>query len=350
MGDDHLDRETSISAEITPTGVEAKSRSRAVAAFDRLVGNIIEIANAPLEARNSERRATTKVQAEIIAALGKAMVERIGSDEEFAAAAMEAHLDSVALKIENKKHVVRAAIEDLKQNPPTKEQTESGPDKLDEEFTSRFERFAEDATADNLRIKWGKILAAEIRRPGSISRKAMRIVDEIDSDTAFQFEVFCQNRIDNVVPRCISASLSFDQKANFVGAGLIIDPGLTGQVRLFSEVKDSEGTDLWISDYGFAAVAYKKGTSFSNNGDRETAPLVGMQESPGTPAYILTEVGHQIASIFEDKSEQAWAAFLDALATLLAPNEVREYRKTPNGLLQIRLRLKKPEAVSPPTA
>jgi hypothetical protein len=53
---------------------------------------------------------------------------------------------------------------------------------------NRFERFAEDASTDELRQRWGRVLSAEIRKPGTFSPKVLRIVDEIDQSTAAIFE------------------------------------------------------------------------------------------------------------------------------------------------------------------
>jgi hypothetical protein len=47
MVEDHLDKETSVSVDLTETGVTAKAKSRLVAAIDRLGGNLLEILNAP---------------------------------------------------------------------------------------------------------------------------------------------------------------------------------------------------------------------------------------------------------------------------------------------------------------
>jgi hypothetical protein len=50
-GDDHLDKETSVVVDLTPTGVTAKAKSRFVAAIDRLCGNAVELANTSMENR-----------------------------------------------------------------------------------------------------------------------------------------------------------------------------------------------------------------------------------------------------------------------------------------------------------
>ena len=56
-GDEHLDKETSVAVDLTPTGVTAKAKSRFVAAVDRLCGNAVELVNTQMERRISRDRA-----------------------------------------------------------------------------------------------------------------------------------------------------------------------------------------------------------------------------------------------------------------------------------------------------
>lgn len=343
---DHLDKEISVSAELTESGVTAKAKSRTLAAIDRLLGSVLDSWSAPLEIKSAELREQSAAKIEVIRKIGEMAAKRLDNDPESADQLLDYLITSSVRKHENKRLVLRETIEDLRRDAPTADEANSGTEVLEEEFLSRFERYAEDATEEGLRVKWGKVLAAEIRNPGSISRKAMRIVDEISPIVAYEFENFCQNRIGNVIPKCLSGELTFNQKTKFVEYELISDPGLTGQVRIFGEARDNEGEDLWICNYEFALIAYRKGITFNNHGKRDTPPLIEHEKGPGTPVYILTDVGYQIASIFNIKAEENWDRFLSVLADLIAPNEVRDYRKSPNGNLQLRSRIQRPEAAT----
>ena len=156
--EDHLDKETSVSAELTPTGgVKASARSRAVAAFDRLIGNAFEKWNAPMEAKAAEVRAVSDSRLKVIEAVTALGLDKLRNNSEMAARAIENHFGKILDRQDNKEAVVAAAVEDLRLQPPTEQEASSGEDELQGPFVNRFERYAEEATTDGLRQKWGRV-------------------------------------------------------------------------------------------------------------------------------------------------------------------------------------------------
>src|SRR6185312_17311032 len=130
MGKDHLDNETSVSADLTPTGVKASAKSRLVAAIDRLGGNIVDFVNIPIEAKNAEKRAVMDGRTRAIDAMTSIGIERMKADPEFAERAIRSNLGSIFARQENKDAVVEKAIEDLRRQPPSDEDARSGKDVL----------------------------------------------------------------------------------------------------------------------------------------------------------------------------------------------------------------------------
>jgi hypothetical protein len=170
-GDDHLDRETSVSAELTPSGLKAGAKSRLIAAIDRLGGNAVEWINVRMEADLSARRARIEGERQLIEAVVKYGIERIGKDEDFARRALENTFRKAIQNQANKDAVLHEAIEDLRESPPHPAENEAGGSALDDQFMDRFEYYAEGATSEQLRQKWGRVLAAEIRKPGPFLRR-----------------------------------------------------------------------------------------------------------------------------------------------------------------------------------
>lgn len=118
----------------------------------------------------------------MVEALGRAAVDRIGHDFEFARAIIGKSICGTAQRYFNKQEVVIAALEDLTHRPPNAEQAASGSDKLDPAFLNRLERYAEDAEDDSAREKWARVLSGEIRCPGRFTAKTMCLIDEISAD------------------------------------------------------------------------------------------------------------------------------------------------------------------------
>lgn len=336
MSDDHLSNEISVSAELTPTGVSAKAKSRTVSAFDRLIGSVIDRFTPKLERPAALTRSENARDVRISDALTDKMVEMIHADPTIAERALEQHLGSVGRRQENREAVVTLALEDLRQHPPTDEQNDSGSEKLDEDFFGRFERFAEDATSDQLRERWGRVLASEIRKPGTFSAKVMRVVDELDGSTATLFEKICEFRLGNCIPKALLPTIDYMDQTRLVSAGLIVDPGM-GQSRLGYEAKDGEGNTLKMLPFGIATLGIVAPQAFAYPG-AEKPPVQDHDGRPAVPIWLLTDVGHAISSILVDQEPQAFDKFIDCVAEYLKPGEVRDYRKIAghDGLIPVR--------------
>ncbi len=64
---------------------------------------------------------------------------------------------------------------------------EIGPDRPDSDWTARFFRIAEDITTEQMQVLWGKILAGEVKRPGSFSLRTLDILKNISHKEAERF-------------------------------------------------------------------------------------------------------------------------------------------------------------------
>lgn len=328
LGEDHLDTETSVSAELTPTGVKASAKSRFVAAIDRMGGNIVDLLNAPMEAKSAERRALTAGRIRAIEAVTQLGIDRLKSDPDFAERALRSHLGSVFARQDNKDGVLLKAIEDLRRQPPTDEEATNGAEVLEEAFQSRFERYAEEATTEELREKWGRVLASEIRKPNTFSRKALRVVDELDAATAKVFERVCEARLGNTIPKALIGEIAFHEIAKLVTADLLIEPGM-GQVQHASETNDSAGVDLWLWAFDTLAVAATKETYPDTPFGEETKIFNFEGGQPQMPVYVLTDVGRAIASILPDNLAENVGKLVVNMSEAMPNSEVRRYVSDP---------------------
>jgi hypothetical protein len=333
MAEDHLNTETSVSAEITETGVKAAAKSRTVAAIDRLVGNVADWGNVLLEGGLSRRRAHIEGERALIEAAAKYGVERMGLDDEFAKRAFENHFKKIAQAQINKDAVVGAAVEDLRQNVPSDEQAASGPELVSEEFMGRFEGYAETATTEQLRERWGRILAGEIRKPGTFSSKVLRTTDELDGETARIFETLMRYQVGDVLIKpLMNPDLDFNTTLKLVGAGLLVDPGFGGQSRLFGSAATTAGKKLWISPFGSVALAIPQDTAI-DYGSNEI--LSNNDGTPSIPVYILTDVGTALSSILPANEPRVAAEYADKLRGILPEGALQMYASSPDGTLRL---------------
>src|SRR5690606_4389133 len=152
-------------------------------AFDRFGGSVFDAASAHIEAHTAKRRATTDGEVKLIKTISQYGVERLVAHPEEAERAFQRHLWKVRKEKENTDGVMQTALEDLRNNPPD-EASAQNEEPLSEEFLDRMEDYSARASTDDLRQRWGRVLASEIRKPGTFSGKVLRVVDELDSEAA----------------------------------------------------------------------------------------------------------------------------------------------------------------------
>ncbi|WP_064651865.1 DUF2806 domain-containing protein [Rhizobium sp. WYCCWR10014] len=312
MAEDHLSNETSVSAELTDTGVKAAAKSRAVAAIDRLAGNIADLGNSWLESINIRRRAKSEGERQLIEATARYGIERLQIDEAFANRAFENHFKKIAGQQVNKDAVVTEAIDDLRRTPPTDDEAPAGPAAVSEEFMSRFEHFAEAATSEELRERWGRVLAGEIRKPGTFSPKVLRATDELDREAAALFESLMPYRVRDLLVISIMPELSFEEKLLLVSAGLIVEPGTSGHRNTFGTIKVKGEEEAWASSFGSLTLSFPKSVSVSHK-NSEIISLA--RQEPAFGVYILTDVGRALSSILPFNEIQVGVEYAKRLIT-----------------------------------
>lgn len=320
MTENQSDDEVAISAELTPTGVKARAKSRLISAIDQLGGNLLSLINVPLERRLNRSRAVGRADVKLIDGLADLRLEHLHDNPDFAAEALRTHLKTSISRQENKAQVVAKALEDLHSDPPSDQDNTSGREELGEEFIDRFERYAEGATTEQLRERWGRVLASEIRKPDTFSNKVLRVTDELDADTAELFERLCEHRIGNTLPMCLVPDLSYGDKMKLVSAGLLIDPGATKQLRMSHKIRDTLGNPLIAIPFGRYALTFSESAKIPKR--TKTSSLISSEGTLAITVYIITEEAVAISSILKNTEAQSFDRVLDCIAREIAPTRV----------------------------
>ena len=312
---DHLDNNVAIAAQLVERGIQLKAQSRAVSGIDRLLGNLSELVNAPIERRNARIRA----EQDIIEALRDEAVARIKDGRGIAQQILETKINRVAQEHFNKEEVVAAAIEDLRNRPPTPEQAADGPDQLDSTFLNRFERYAEQADDLLAREKWARVLSGEIRQPGRFSLKTMRLIDEISQDAAENFRSLCRHRVGDCVPKYLSGILKFSVKTSLENAGLIV-PSSDDTLRIFhsknlKKMNSSDSIDVWFGAFGNRALAINQDVPIPKS-DNDT-DFIRDEDGLNLPVYLLTADGQSVASLGDDGDGESWERLIKKYKTFL---------------------------------
>ena len=193
---DALDREVAVRAHIDQTGLTIGGKSRALAAFDRLVGGVLGWPGEYFEGKRAAAQARGEAREAMIRADAAAAMKRLEGMSEVGQATMELFLRDEGRKQDNRAAITLAATEQLLALPPPgPEHSEAGPSaadaeptELDEDWINIFGRYAEQASSERLRELWGRILAGEIRKPGTFAPITLRVIAETDAEMAREFQ------------------------------------------------------------------------------------------------------------------------------------------------------------------
>lgn len=322
---DVLSNEIAVSAELTPTGVTAKAKSRTISALDRLGGNLIQLLNNPVERKVDRDRARAAAETSLIEAWGEHDARQVTKQTTFAATALEQHARLMVERETNKAAVATLALEHLSATPPSDRENAEGPERLNEDFINRFARYAEDATSEQVRERWASVLAREVRKPGTFSLKVLRLIDELDPDVAEIFERLCRSRVGIALPTCLVGDIPFDEEKRLVASGLIIGKGVAGQVLKSQTVVDSSGSELtWFPIATERALGLVAGMDVVKHSAGQV--FVAQKDYIGIRVYALTDEGHSIASILPDTEIEAVDHLAQAMSDLLPAVEVRVFQ------------------------
>lgn len=192
--DDVLSSEVAIAGKLEADGLTLKAKSRAVAAIDRLVGSVADWPAAYFEGRAAKRRLKDEHERRLMEAQALIAEQQMPGHHELGVILINDVLKDQARKKANAACVAAEAIEELKALPAPDasdgQATASEPDAaIDEDWMNQFTRYAEDASSEQLQQIWGRVLAGEVRKPGSFSRQALRFIAELDRETAEDCEL-----------------------------------------------------------------------------------------------------------------------------------------------------------------
>lgn len=181
-----------ISAKVDKSGISVGARSRAVAAIDRLIGNVAEIPATYLDGIAQRQAARNRVREKLIEAAGNLAVGEIEHDKEIARMFVDKIIRQDIRRLENKEAVAEKAMDALEHSQI--EDVNEPQQGFDPDWLNQFELFAEQATSDSLREIWAQVLAGKIRKPSSFSRSTIRAIAELDFEIAKKFEAALQYR------------------------------------------------------------------------------------------------------------------------------------------------------------
>ncbi len=133
-----------------------------------------------------------KAIGQIFLALGGNASERVSNNTGKVKALGKIELDDIVRnaeerrKLENRAVITKAAIEDLNEDPGAVDAKGD----IEDDWLNTFARISEDKSSADLQKLFGKILAGEVRKPGSFSLRTLQFVSTLSREDAHKISQF----------------------------------------------------------------------------------------------------------------------------------------------------------------
>jgi hypothetical protein len=178
---------------------------RTLKALDRLISSAVDVPVAKLKQFKARIDTQTESYKLVESKIAEVVASGAGDDKEIVQQAVGVLVRKEYRRLENRKAVAAAMLDDMQIHADDSSAEESGASstELDEDWLNVFERYAEDASSERLQGLWGKVLAGEIRRPGRFSIRTLRFLAEVSQSDAITFERFAENAFGDCAPKSL---------------------------------------------------------------------------------------------------------------------------------------------------
>ena len=187
-----------------PTGIPPQVQRSFFKAAHRIIVASAEIPAQWLEDKAAVGRASRKVQiakseAEVADIKSRQKARELIDKEtakaaakqftnpELASRAVDFHAAHIVREQKNREDVLNIAAEELNENPPTQDSNKE----VDDDWLTAFLREASTRSSDDFKILFGKILAGELKAPGTFSIGTIQSLGRLTSETAEVFQIAC---------------------------------------------------------------------------------------------------------------------------------------------------------------
>ena len=177
--------------------IPAPIRRNAFKAFGQLCTAAIDVPVAYLEGKASEIRARTETRIKITENIATQIDQQMKVDPEYARRAVKKYGQKILREQVNLDEISAIAANEL-----NKAESESSTNQstnaenaeeqtINDDWLNSFEEEARQKSTEDMQLLFGRILAGEIRKPGTCSIRAVKILGELDQNVAILFKKLC---------------------------------------------------------------------------------------------------------------------------------------------------------------
>lgn len=197
-----------------------------VKALDRLIGAAVNYPVSLIKRATAKVDAQTKAFELVEASIAKVAAESASGDTGIVQRAVETLVRKEYRRQSNKEAIAKQTVELLSDQSSDEGEAQEHPSapQVDDDWLNVFERFAEDASTERMQGLWSRVLAGEIRKPGSFSMRTLRFLSEFSQTDGSMFSSFCDSAFGDHAPASLVKSEDIKDirhLLNLEAAGLI---------------------------------------------------------------------------------------------------------------------------------
>ena len=175
--------------------IPAPIRRNALKAFGQLCTAAIEVPVAYLQGTAAEMRAGTEARIKIMKENADQIASQMNVPHDYARRAANKFAQTIIREQVNRDEISGVAANELNKGESTNSK-DQGADKnseqtINDDWLNNFENEASQKSTEEMRLLFGRILAGEIRKPGTYSIKTVKTLGELDQSAATLFKKLC---------------------------------------------------------------------------------------------------------------------------------------------------------------
>ena len=184
---------TGLVSDTAIPGIPAPVKRNLLKALGQLCSAAIDIPVAYLTGKADERRAETAARIRLISLSAEQIAQQMRTDPEYARVAAQKFGQRVLREQVNLDMISQRAASEIRDAGDSIDQSgpEGSGDTISDDWLNAFETEARQKSTEEMQALFGKILAGEIRKPGSYSTKTVRMLGSLDQNVASQFVTLC---------------------------------------------------------------------------------------------------------------------------------------------------------------
>ena len=156
-------------------------------AFDRLICSGTDYMLTHIESATAKRKLQDEGRKTVLGEVAKAASLKASNDEDIVERAVENFTSELVAKQRNRDKIFKNAVNEIKETKfPYKPDTV-----IDDDWLGTFSTLTSQKSNEEVQRLLGKILAGEIRQPGTFSPLALHILSTLTPDVAKSFESIC---------------------------------------------------------------------------------------------------------------------------------------------------------------